>query len=651
MATLNSSYQYIGRSNGVGCKAGYNYYILLYAKTSGDVSSGKHTVTVLQRMACEVNSTFYGWSTSGSITANDISITSWSWKNIPGAAWNSSPITEGGVTYKQWVDLNEGYAVIDVGYGVTKNIAISSSWVMKASNSENWFPYTGVYANVNVTVTLPMIATASTITSASNVTLGNKCAVKWTPMAAAFYYKMGFQLGDWKYSTEVVHPNQTSEYTYTGFTIPLEVANQIPDDPNGTMYVYLHTFTDSAGKNQIGDTSSATFKVTVPNDAATKPTVSMELSAVHSLQDKFSGLYIQGKSKVKVNPSAKGKYGASIRSFSVNVGGVSYGEAEGYTSGYLNTYGTTNVTCYATDSRGYTGDTPLEISVIAYRDPTLENVSAVRCDKNGNESESGTYLKIKAKRSYVPVVSSGKQKNFCQIRYRYKAEGNSSYGAWATILAADNLGSDEVVTGPLLNGNLLITTSYRVEVQALDDIGGTALSTIIIPTDRVYWHRDGARNALGLGKYNEKDNALDSAWDIHMNGKKVTGLPTPTSSTDAVPLGFLKDYVVEQGTSGIWAYRKWNGGFAELWCSLDATYQNGSVLASAEVAYPFTMIDAVCGVGSLNSYGGNAAGALPWNLKLAYGPTACRIWVHNSGGNFTSASTVSGSAYIVGRWK
>ena len=26
-----------------------------------------------------------------------------------------------------------------------------------------------------------------------------------------------------------------------------------------------------------------------------------------------------------------------------------------------------------------------------------------------------------------------------------------------------------------------------------------------------------------------------------------------------------KDYVVEQGTSGIWTYRKWNSGKAECW--------------------------------------------------------------------------------------
>lgn len=552
---------------------------------------------------------------------------------VAAGSYKNPPWKTGNITHN-----NDGSKSVTIAldiFGATTSGTQGHGWTVVGSKS----------------VELTTIPRASSITSVSDVTLGNACNIKWIPLSASFYYKLGFQLGTWKHSTEVVHPNKTTEYTYTGLTIPLEVANQIPNAPDGTMDVYLHTFSDSAGTKQIGDTAHDTFKVIVPDNDDTKPLVGMELSAVSSLPQQFTGLYIQGHSKVGVTPSAEGQFGASIQSYSMRVGGVSYGEAENYTSDYFSTYGVFNVACYATDSRGYTGETSRDITVIAYRNPKLENVSAARCDKNGNESESGTYLKIKAKRSYAPVESRNVQKNFCEISYRYKVEGDSAYSEWKTILSADNLASDEVVTDPLLNGNFLSTNTYRVEVQALDDVGNNSVVTIIVPTDKVYWHRDGARNALGLGKYNEKDNAIDSAWDFHMNGNRVTGLPNPTDSTDAVPLGFLNDYVVAQGTSGIWAYRKWNSGLAELWCSLSATHQNGYVLASAEVTYPISLTSAVCGIGSLNSYGGNAAGALPWNMKLAYGPTACRMWVHSSSGGFATDTTVYGSAYIVGRWK
>lgn len=502
------------------------------------------------------------------------------------------------------------------------------------------------------TYSLPQIARASAISSAANVVLGNNCAVKWTPKSAAFYYKLGFQLGDWKHSTEVVHPNKTTEFTYTGLTIPQDVVFQIPSDSSrGTMHVYLHTFYDSAGTVQIGNTSSATFEVTVPDDQMLHPYIDVELSPVHSLPEQFNGLYIQGQSKVKGDITAASVTGGYIKSHSMTVGGVSLGEAEQYTSDYLNTDGLVHVAVYATDTRELTGTWQQYIEVIPYQAPKLENVSAIRCNEDGESDESGTYLQIVAKRSYSPVLSGGVQKNFCEIRYRYRRENTSHYSGWETALAADDLSRDEIVTVPLLDGNLLATNTYRVEVQAIDDVGNTALASIVIPTDKVYWHRDGVKNGLGLGKYNEKENSIDSAWDLHMNGNKVTGLPTPEDDTDAVPLGFLQNNIVEEGTSGSWTYCKWSNGRAELWCYGEATYENGNVLASEEFSYPFALTSVFCGIGTLNSYGGNAAESLPWNLKLAYGKDKCKIWVHNSGGGFTENSTVNASVYIVGRWK
>lgn len=522
----------------------------------------------------------------------------------------------------------------------SKAITISGS-----VSAPNATAFAGHTTSGSGTATFDKIPRASVINSASDVTLGNKCSVKWTPMSAAFYYKLGFQIGTWTHSTPVVHPNRTTEYTYTGLTIPLEVANQIAKASTyGTMYVYLHTFSDSAGTVQIGDTASETFRVTIPDNTDTKPTLNVTLTPVHSLASKFSSLYIQGKSKVRGALTATGKYGASVSSLSMSVGGKSYGSAEAYTSDFLNTYGTIDVTGYATDSRGFTREVPKQISVIAYQDPKLEGVSAVRCNSSGTATESGTYLKITANASFTNVNGQ----NICKVQYRY-AQNGGTYTSWADLGQSTN-GTVAVNTKALL-GNLSTQVSYSVQIRAIDEIGNPAEPVITVPTEKVYWHRDGARNALGLGKYNERDNAVDSAWDIYMNSHKLTGLPTPTGTTDAVPLGLLKDYVTEQGTSGIWAYRKWNSGLAELWCSLSATFQNGNVLASAEVAYPFTMTSAISGVGSLNSYGGNAGGALPWNQKLAYSNTACRMWVHNSGGGFATDTVVYGSAYIIGRWK
>ena len=164
------------------------------------------------------------------------------------------------------------------------------------------------------------------------------------------------------------------------------------------------------------------------------------------------------------------------------------------------------------------------ITVIGYSKPQIlptngeSDVVAARCDAEGNLDDAGTYLIIKARRSYSPVMAGGVQKNFCKIQYRYKANGGS-YSAWTTILADSSMESDEVVTEALLGGALSARATYQVQVQAIDDIGEYARTTITVPTEQVYWHRDGARMSFEFGGYVEEDNTFGIAAGITFKPK------------------------------------------------------------------------------------------------------------------------------------
>lgn len=518
MATLNSTYQYIGRTSGVSSERGWNFYVLLYAKTTGDISTGKHTVSVKMRLACDVNSTFYGYHTDGSVTVNGVSAIFWDGVQNPNAAWNTTSITEGGITYPRWIDLKEGSAVVDIGYGAAKNVQITASWQRNAISGTipGWLPYTNTIS-ANITVTLPMIASASAVTAAGNVTLGNACSVTWTPQAASFRYKLKFSIGDWSYTTGVIHPNRTSSYTYTGYAIPLDVASRVPTK-TGTMTATLYAYTDSGATIQIGSPTTRTFTVIVPDNSSTKPTVTMTLAPVSTLPSGFSDLYIQGQTKVKATLSATGKYGAAIDTYSMKVDGVSYGYGAAYTSSYLTEIGSRTVYGYATDKRTHTGETQKTINVIAYSKPKLENVSAFRCDQNGNASDTGTYLKIRAKRQYSPVLSGGVQKNFCRIEYQYRKEGGS-WSSWEVILAANSLNGDEVTTGALLNGNLAATSNYIVQIRAIDDVGNAATVSVDVPSDKVYSHENGEINSFGFGTYVDEPNTFLLDDEITLKAK------------------------------------------------------------------------------------------------------------------------------------
>lgn len=80
-----------------------------------------------------------------------------------------------------------------------------------------------------------------------------------------------------------------------------------------------------------------------------------------------------------------------------------------------------------------------------------------------------------------------------------------------------------------------------------------------------------------------------------------------------------RDYIVEQGTSGGWTYRKWNSGISECWGRFNASLSWSAYTVSGlyynstawVIAFPFTITNACAtvtcrGVGSNVGWIGNA---------------------------------------------
>ena len=512
MAVLTGDYQYIGRTNAVSCSAGWNYYILLYAKTSGSISTGKHTVTVLMRLACTSDSSFYGYRTDGSVTVAGTNAIAWSNAQKPAAAWGGA-LTVGGVYYYRHTDLGEGSVEVNTGWGAAKDISIATSWarVESVNTVPAWLPYYKTYATANITVTLPMIAGASTINWAGNVTLGNACSVNWTPIGASLRYKLRFFYGDWSYTTGVIHPNTTGGYTYTGYAIPIDVAWQLPNSPWGTMAVTLYTYSDSGGTVQIGSEHTAFFSVTVPDNASTEPGVRFsEIIPVSSLASPFSSLYIKGKSKVKATISAYGEYGASITEISYTVDGKSYGS--GVTSDYLSGTGTLTIKATAKDSRGFINTYSTSITVYDYAKPTIQVSTCARSDASGNISDSGTSLRIEAQRS---MFSVGGQ-NSCRMWYQWKLATAPDSGFSSQITLTNNANYSGVITNVVFNKQ----ASYVIRIGVTDGVGETVIAVFTILTEKIYWHR--GNDFLALGMYTQ-NGGLECAWPARFYSQVYVG--------------------------------------------------------------------------------------------------------------------------------
>ena len=335
------------------------------------------------------------------------------------------------------------------------------------------------------------------------------------------------------------------------WVVPYDLMSNIPKDVQMTITFKLYTF---SGDTNIGN-NNVSFTAYVPNDSYTKPSITLdELIPISALSSPFDTLFIQGKSRVKADFTAEGKYGSSITSCSISVEGETYGTADEYTSEYLSGYGAVPVTITATDSRGITGSIVENINVIAYSKPKImaangeSDIICARCDADGNITDSGTYLKVKARRSYSNVVSV-EQKNFCDIVVRYRAS-EGTFSNWKTILPKENLSTNTLDSEPLLEGYLAATTSYEIQVGVKDDISEVVYVTFFIPTDKIDSHE--GNGFFALGKYSEK-KGFECAWkaefydDVTIRGGAIT------------------DFPIEEGTDGIWSYRKWHSGIAECW--------------------------------------------------------------------------------------
>ena len=425
----------------------------------------------------------------------------------------------------QWVKAADATVEIDHDDDGTKAITISASGMIKGTTLTS--------TSVSGEVRLDIIARASIISSAAPTQLGTSCSVKWFALSSVFHYRLRFELGEWVMNTSVISPGSVKECTYKS-VIPLTVAEQLPKAAKGSMKVTLYTYSDTAGKKQIGEADSKTFTVTVPNNSDTKPSINLELSAFHSLGEDFEGLYIKERSKVSVSSyNALGKYGATIASYEFYVAGKKC--ASSVTSDYLMSAGTIKVKGRVTDTRGYTSEMEKNITVIDYSPPVVlpatndKAIVCARCYADGTLAEDGTYLRIIAKRSYSKVMSDGEQYNFCTMRYRYRPEGTNTYSSWRVLLDGEDTEADTVDSGAIEGVVSSTETTYFVQVSVVDELKGTDAVQFTVPTDFVTIDCPEEFNGRRMGLFRHVSGTTEDGLYV--------GLPIFGGSVDSLKLG------------------------------------------------------------------------------------------------------------------
>lgn len=203
------------------------------------------------------------------------------------------------------------------------------------------------------------------------------------------------------------------------------------------------------------------------------------------------------------------------------------------------------------------------------------------------------------------------------------------------------------------SGSWLILTS--LEVTSGGAVSTTGQNRIVENGNLVYSHKDIADNSLNNVNFYILESASNTTIALELF--QATGnSQTQEWRFTAIRIGdkFAQgeaDYIVEQGTSGIWTYRKWASGIAECWGKTEVesyTYAaNGGSKAVVEYVPSGLFIS--------NPIMVETRGYIATNVRTITGFSYCdtsyaQAYLIN---NDTSAKTQGGGVYwnIRGRWK
>lgn len=299
--------------------------------------------------------------------------------------------------------------------------------------------------------------------------------------------------------------------------IPMDLAKAITDK-SGTLT--LTTVTKNGG-TPIG-TVTTTHTLKIPDNETTKPKIAEPiLTAAHDLIDKFSGVFVQGKSAIRVITEASSEY-STIAKYAVTVLGTTY-EGSDVTTNILSTTGEVAVRITVTDARGYSSSVTRYALYYPYSNPSVSppegkiQITCKRCKEDGTIDISGLHLKIEAGKKFSSVNGI----NQCELMYRYAASGGS-FSEWIPLLKKGSA-ANYISTDPIAGVVDSAVTTYTIEIGVQDDVSPVNRVTFQIGTASAVWHAAKDGKALGIGGYAQQEG-VDCFWDIHMNGHKIYDL-------------------------------------------------------------------------------------------------------------------------------
>lgn len=375
------------------------------------------------------------------------------------------------------------------------------------------------YPSNNAQFTITATVVQSYARSSARVTASVEAGSASTVTFINPYLNNVFHVVDWRFGSSLVHSATTAVgASSVSYTIPASWLANIPNATSGTATVSVTTY--AAGGGELG-TDTYSFTITAPASAV--PTISLATTRVNNTVPSAWGVYVQGKSGVKITATAAGYQGSTIASYTISGGATGTQSSNIFNISTINTSGTVSYTVKVTDSRGRTATATVSISVVAYSAPSFTATEAFRCASGGAASETGTYISAKASGTY----SSVSNKNSMTLKVQYGLTTSSAYSTAVTLTngTASVIGNGSIDANYSFNVKFTLTDQFNTIEKILTV--GTAAYTVFF--------RQGG-NGVALGKVSERANAVEinPDWDIYHGSTKLNGtVPISRGGTGA----------------------------------------------------------------------------------------------------------------------
>lgn len=420
--------------------------------------------------------------------------------------------------------INGDSGTSNIVVGVDVNITASGTYYLFLSTDSGspLDPFMRGSTNISCAVSEVKPETpATSISVSTTLYMDQQFQIVWNPSRSDYKYDVWYSFVHHS-GMQLIGEKVTGGYMW--YTAPSDsFASNIPNTISGSFKIYVDSYNSSGAK--VGETS-AEFTLSIPTNNRPPTCAAGWASATYEVK---AGNCVAGFSEVKATLDTSKitcNYGSTLREvrISCNSFNTSITESGTFNLGKAIT-GNNIVTVTAYDSRGLGTTYTKTIVGEAYSPPSFNSLSVIRCDASGNESSSGTYYAVTPSVSHTSYGGN----NGLLIKTRWQVFG----GTYSSYIDVEN----NVKSAAQGGGNITTTSSYLIEVFAIDTFGQSSTQTRTLTNTSVAATLNLKSNGLGAAFFglSSRDKELTVFGRIGVT-PPVDGVNFTAGSTDGALL-------------------------------------------------------------------------------------------------------------------